>query len=118
MEMWCYRKIISISYKDRVNNVKVCTKIQQANGPHEDLAIVKRRKLQWSGPVYRSSGFARHSKRRKKIRQTEEEVGRQHQRMDRPGVRQVPEGIGEEGKMDETGLEIICGTQTTIVVKG
>ena len=27
--------------------------------------------------------------------QTEEEMGRQHQGMDRPGVRQVPEGSGK-----------------------
>ena len=30
--------------------------------------------------------------------QAEKEVGRQHQRMDRPGVRQVPEGSGEQRK--------------------
>ena len=41
--------------------------------------------------------------------QTEEEVGRQHQEMDRPGVRQVPEGSEEQGKMEETDCEIICG---------
>ena len=81
MEMWCYRKIISISYKDRVNNVKVCSKIQQANGPHEDLTTVKRRKLKWYGHVSRSSvqvspHLARHSEREKKTRQTAE-VGRQ-----------------------------------------
>ena len=34
----------------------------------------------------------------KKTRQVEEEMGRQHQGMDRPGVRQVPEGSGEQGK--------------------
>ena len=53
-----------------------------------------------------------------KTRQTEEEVGRQHQGMDRPGVRQVPEGSGEQGKMEETGCEIICGAPTTLAVKG
>ena len=37
----------------------------------------------------------------KKTRQTEEEAGRQHQGMDRPGVRRVPEGKGEQGKMEE-----------------
>ena len=37
--------------------------------------------------------------------------------MDRPGVRQVPEGSGEQGKMEETGCEIICGAQTTFAVK-
>ena len=124
MEMRCYRKIPHISYKDHVTNEEVRAKIQQAIGSHGDLlTIVKRRKLQWYGHVSRSSGrgqnhLARHSERRKKIRQTEEEEGRQHQGMDRPGVRQVPEGSGEKGKMEETGCEIICGAPTTLVIKG
>ena len=45
-------------------------------------------------------------------------MGRQHQGMDRLGVRQVPEGSGEQGKMEETGCEIICGAPTTLAVKG
>ena len=49
---------------------------------------------------------------------TKEEVGRLHQGMDRPGVRQVPEGSGEQGKIEETGCEIICGAPTTLAVKG
>ena len=36
-------------------------------------------------------------------------MGRQHQGMDRPGVQQVPEGSGEQGKMEKTGCKIICG---------
>ena len=51
-------------------------------------------------------------------RQTEEEVGRQHQGMDRPGVRQVLEVSGKQGKIEETGCEIICGAPTTLAVKG
>ena len=73
----------------------------------------------WSYLPFIRSGqnhLAKHSKRGKKTRKTEEEVGRQHQ--DRPGVRQVPEGIGEQGKMEETGCEIICGAQMTLAVKG
>ena len=62
--------------------------------------------------------LARHSEREKKIRQTEEEVGRQHQGMDRRGVWQVPEGSGEQGKMEKTGCKIICGAPTTLAVKG
>ena len=59
MEMKCYRKILHISYKDHVTNEKVCAKIQQAMGPHEDLlTIVKRCKLQWYGHVSRSPGLA------------------------------------------------------------
>ena len=38
--------------------------------------------------------FARHSEKGKKTRQTEEEVERHHQGMDRPGFWQVPEGSG------------------------
>ena len=52
------------------------------------------------------------------IRRTEEEVGRQHQGMDRPGVREVSEGSGEQRKMEETGCEIMCGVPTTLAVKG
>ena len=77
--------------------------------------------VEWSCfPFLRSdqNELARHSERGKKTRQTEEEVGRQHQGKDRPGVRQVPEGSGEQGKMEETGCEIICDVPTTLAVKG
>ena len=75
----------------------------------------------WSCFPFIRSGknhLARHSERRKKTRQTEEEVGRQHQGMDRPGFRQVPVGSVEQGKMEKTGCEIICGAPTTLAVKG
>ena len=56
MEMRCYRKILRISYKDRVTNEEVyakissdvilCGKIQQAVRRHEDLlTIIERCKL-------------------------------------------------------------------------
>ena len=102
MEMRCYRKILQISYKDYVNNEEVLAKIQEAIGPHEDLlTIVKRLKLQWSCLPFIRSGqnhLARHSERGKKTRRTTEEVGGQHQGMDRPGVQQVPEGSRKQGK--------------------
>ena len=59
MEMRCYRKILHISCKDHVTNEEVRAKMQQAIGPHEDLTIVKRSKLQWYGHVSRSSGLAK-----------------------------------------------------------
>ena len=40
-----------------------------------------------------------------------------NQGIDRPGVRHVPEGCGEERKMEETGCEIICSEPTTLAVK-
>ena len=45
-------------------------------------------------------------------------MGRQHQGIDRPGVRQVPAGSGEQRKMEKTGCKIICGAPTTLAGKG
>ena len=66
----------------------------------------------------RQNHLARHSERGKKTRQREEEVGRQRQGMDRPRVHQVPEGNGEQGKMEEACCEIICGAPVALTVKG
>ena len=57
-------------------------------------------------------------RRGEKTRRTKEEVGRQQQGMDRPGVRQVPEGSGEQGKMEKTGCKIICGAPSILTAKG
>ena len=75
----------------------------------------------WSCLPFIRSGqnhLAKHSESGKKTRQTEEEVGRQHQGMDRPGGRRVPEGSAKQRKMEETGCEMICGAPTTLAVKG
>ena len=124
MEMRCYHKILHISYKDHVTNKEVCAKIQQATGPHEDLlTIVKRHKLQWYGHVSRSSGLA------KTILQGTVKGGRRPERQRKrwedsirewTGLefRQVPEGSGEQGKMEKTGCKVICGAPTTLAVKG
>ena len=63
--------------------------------------------------------LARHSEKGEedKANNNKKEVERQHQGMDRPGVLQVAEGSGEQRKMEETGCEISCGAQTTLVVK-
>ena len=59
MEMRCHCKILHISYEDHVTNEKVRAMIQQAIRPHEDLTVVKRRKLQWYGHVSHSSDVAK-----------------------------------------------------------
>ena len=60
MEMRCYHKVLHISYKEHVTNEEVHAEIQEAIGPQEDLLmIVKRRKLQWYGHVFPSSGLAK-----------------------------------------------------------
>ena len=116
--------MLRISYADHVTNEEVSAKIHQAIGPYEDLlTTVKRRKLQWYGHVSRLSGLTKTIlqgtvKGGKKIRPTEEDVGRQHQGMDRLGVCQIPDGSGEQGNIEETGCEIKCGAPTTLAVKG
>ena len=107
----------------KVTNEEVRAKIQQAIRSREDLlTIVKRRKLQLYGHVSRSSGLVKPSCRAQckgeEHKETEEKMGRQHQGMDRPTVRQVPEGSGVQKKMEETGCEIICGAPTTLPVNG
>ena len=123
MELGCYRKILRISYKNHVTNEEVRAKVQQGNrttrGP--DHRKETQTAVVWSCLPFIRSGqnhLSRHSKRGKKTRHTEEAAGRQHQGMDRPGVHQVPEGSGEQGQMEETGCEIICGTPTTLAIKG
>ena len=92
-ETRCYRRLLNISYKDHVTNEEVRRKIQAAIGEYDDLlTLVKKRKLRWFGHVSRSSGLAKtigHSERKKKKRQTEQEVGRQYQRVDRNGLWQL-----------------------------
>ena len=91
-------------YEDHVTNEEVHAKIQQAIEPHEDLlTIVKRRKLQGYGHVSCSSGLAKtilQSTVKEERRQGRQRKrwGTQRQGIDRPGVRQVPEGSGEQGK--------------------
>ena len=52
-------KILRLSCEDHVINEEVRAKVQQAIGPHEDLTIVKRRKLQRYGHIFRSSGLTK-----------------------------------------------------------
>ena len=59
-ETRCYRRLLSIYYKDRVTNKKVHIKIQTAFGEYDELLTqVKKWKLRWFGHVSRSSGRAK-----------------------------------------------------------
>ena len=62
--------------------------------------------------------IAEHSERGKKTMQTEKEVERQHQKVDRPGVGEVPAGSRGQRKLKETGCEDTSGVTTTLAAKG
>ena len=60
MEMRCFRKLLSISYRDLITNEEVKARTGSAIGQHEDLLTsVKRRKLKWYRHDTRSSGLAK-----------------------------------------------------------
>ena len=98
--MRCYRKILHISYKDRVTNEEVGAKIQQAIGPHEDLpTMIKRRKLQWYGHVSRSSGLA------KTILQGTVKGGRKQDRQKKRWEENIREWTGLEFAKSQRAVE-------------
>ena len=104
--------LITLQDKDHVTNEEVRTKIQQAIGPHEDLLTVNVKEMQtavvWPClPLIRSgqNHLARHSERGKKTRQTEEEVGRQHQGKNTACSSTSPRGQWRTGKNGENWLQ-------------
>ena len=116
--------VLHISYKDHVTNEEVRAKTQQATGPHEDLTIVKRRKLQWYGHVSRSPGLA------KTILQGKVKGGRRQDRQKKRWEDNIREwwtrlefarsqrSVENSLKNGGNCCEIICGAQTTLAVKG
>ena len=82
-DMRCYQRLLNISYKDHVANEEGRRKIQAAIGEYDELLTLV--KVFW----FSKDNPTGHSERKKKKRQTEEEVGRQYQRVDRNGLCQL-----------------------------
>ena len=108
--------MLRISYKDHVTNEKVRAKIQQAIRPHEDLTIVKRRKLQWYDHVSRSSGLAKTILQGVEDKADSGRGGKTTSGNGQAWSSPSPRGQWRTGKMEETGCEIICGAPTTLAV--
>ena len=43
MDMRCFRKLLGITYRDRISNEEVRSRVKQAIGPHDDLLTTIRR---------------------------------------------------------------------------
>ena len=74
MEMRCFRKLLGITYGDRISNEEVQIRIKQAIGPYDDLlTTVRHRKLKIvrAGKDHTTGNTTR----RNEERQTEEEMG-------------------------------------------
>ena len=60
MEMRCFRKLLGITYRDRISNEEVQSRVQRATGPYDDLlTTVRHWKLKWYEHVTRSSGLSK-----------------------------------------------------------
>ena len=57
-------------------------------------------------------------KGQRKKRQTEEEVGRQYQKVDRNGLCQLNKGSLKQDKMERDSCEVICGARQPSKVMG
>ena len=92
---------------------------KQAIGPHEDLTIVKRRKLKWYGHVSRSPRLAKTILQGtvKRRRQGRQKKRREDNTREWTGVEfaESQRAVGEQRKIEEIGCEVICGVPSTFV---
>ena len=59
-EMRCFRRLLSISYRDRVTNEEMKNSIRHAIGSYKDLiTFLRKRKLRWYGHITRSTRLAK-----------------------------------------------------------
>ena len=56
-EMWCYRRMLKISWKDRITNVEV---LQRMHTSLHFMSNMKKRKLEYAGHVMRGSSGETH----------------------------------------------------------
>ena len=107
LEMRCYRRLLNISYKDHVTNEEVRNGIQKANGVHDDLlTMIKKRILRWYGHISRSPGMA------KTILQGTMKGARKRGRQKKRWDDDIKKWTGMEFG------DVICGAPTTSKIKG
>ena len=117
-EMRCFRRLLGISYGDHVTNEKVGNRIRQAIGPYEDLLTTfeeTKTEMVWAqNKINRTckDDPTGHCTRREKERQTEKEMGRQHNGVDRIKVGWSPSKGRKQRRMENSGCPIILGAPT------
>ena len=56
LEMWLYRRMLRVSYKDHITNEEILRRVGEKRGL---LNMVKKRKMEYFGHLVRSEGFQR-----------------------------------------------------------
>ena len=60
LEMQCLRRLLNISYRDRITNIEIRNRVTKEIGPHSELlAMVITKKLRWFGHVIRSNSMSK-----------------------------------------------------------
>ena len=58
--MRCLRRLLNISYRDRITNIEIRNRVTKEIGPHSELlAMVIAKKLRWFGHVIRSNSMSK-----------------------------------------------------------
>ena len=58
--MRCLRRLLNISYRDRITNIEIRNKVTKEIGPHSELlAMVITKKLRWFDHVIRSNSMSK-----------------------------------------------------------
>ena len=58
--MRCLRRLLNISYRDRITNIEVSNRVTKEIGSHSELlAMVITKKLRWFGLVIRSNSMSK-----------------------------------------------------------
>ena len=112
MEMRCFRKLLGITYRDRISSEEVQNRVQRGIGPYDDLlTTVRHQKLKWYGHVTRSSGLS------KTILQGTVPGGRKRGRQKKRWEDNIKEWTGLQlsdtlRKAEGAGCQDTCGTPT------
>ena len=121
MEMRCYRKLLGITYLDRVTNDNVRRMIKEAIGPYDELLSINcqvtQTEMVWPhDEVNRTveNHTAGDSRRNQKARRTEKKMGRRHRQMDRVGPRRNHETDQGPTSMDPAVRDVYCGAPTIV----
>ena len=60
LEIRCLRRLLNISYRDRITNIEVRNRVTKEIDPHSELlAMVITQKLRWFGHVIRSNSMSK-----------------------------------------------------------
>src|SRR5437867_2922723 len=99
-EFWCYRRILKISWRDKVKNEEILKRLQKRLHFVEDIM---KRKLRYAGHVLRGSSGLSHLQILEGYVEEKRKVGRPRRRWMKDIIEFT--GLGDYGKVESCGGE-------------